>query len=203
MKHRKSFYHHYHEGKAEVPCSFPAPPAEPKHRDCSHPRSQVRRWLMGISQAKNLHTFPQFSTQEMAPRLGWETLSPPAEEMLRNPELAKPTYHHRLPGSSGGCHSPVSQSSAAKWIFLSKRKKEEDFFVSNPVVAVFPMGSVNHFLLADRNNFSFRNGTFMFCGFSVYTHFATLCQHLLMNKYIIRLTENEILAEADWMFKSC
>lgn len=148
---------------------------------------------------------PSYSSQhaagelprEMAPRLRWETLSPFAEEMLGNPELAKPTCHHRLPGSAGACHSPVSQSSAAKQIFLSKRKKKEDFLVSNPVVSVLPMGSVNHFLLADRNNFSFRNGTFMFCGFSVYTHFATLCQHLLMNKYIIRLTENEILAEAD------
>lgn len=84
-----------------------------------------------------------------------------------------------------------------------EKKKKEDFLVSNPVVSAFPMGSVNHFLLADRNNFSFRNGTFMFCGFSVYTHFATLCQHLLMNKYITRLTENEVLAEADWMFKPC
>lgn len=73
--------------------------------------------------------------------------------------------------------------------------------VSNPVVSEFPMGSVNHFLLADRNNFSFRNGTFMLCGFSVYTHFATLCQHLLMNKYITRLPANEVLAEAGRMFQ--
>lgn len=82
-------------------------------------------------------------------------------------------------------------------------KKHEErrsfFLVSNPVVWALPMGSVNHFLLADRNNFSFRNGTFMFCGFSVYTHFATLCQHLLMNKYITGLTENEVLAEARWL----
>lgn len=136
----------------------------------------------------------------MALMLGRETS---AEETLRNPELAKPTCNNRLPGSACACRCPVSQSSAAKWIFLSKREKKEDFLVSNPVVSAFPMGSVNHFLLADRNNFSFRNGTFMFCGFSVYTHFATLCQHLLMNKYITRLTENEVLAEADWMFKSC
>lgn len=79
---------------------------------------------------------PSYSSQhaagelprEMAPRLGWETLGPSAEEMLGNPELAKPTCHHRLPGSAGACHSPVSQSSAAKQIFLSKRRKKRRTF---------------------------------------------------------------------------
>lgn len=75
--------------------------------------------------------------------------------------------------------------------------------MSNPVVPVFLIGSINHFILANRNNFSFQNGTFMFCSFSVYTRFATLCHHLLINKYIIQLTENEVLAKADWMFKPC
>ena len=68
-----------------------------------------------------------------------------------------------------------------------KKKKEEGFSVSNPVAASLPIGSVNHFLLADPHHFSFRNGTFLLCGFAVYTHFATLCQHLLMNKYVAGL----------------
>lgn len=171
----------------------------------SLPPKVSREKMVHVHQpGKRLHNFPSLSTvplpssqptasnplqragkmpQEMAPMLGWETLGPSADGTPRNPELAKPTCSNRLPSFTCAYRSPV-KTSAAKCIFLLKSKKKEDFLVSNPVVSAFPMGSVNHFLLADRNNFSFRNGTFMFCGFSVYTHFATLCQHLLMNKYI-------------------
>ena len=178
-----------------------------KWRDRSHPRSQGRRWLVSISQVKRLHPFPSSSTvplpsnqpmasnpqqttgktpQETAPTPGRETLGSSAEETPRNPELAKSTCNNRLPGSAHACRGPASQEFSCQTDFFPLKK--EDFSVSNPVVSAFPMGSVNHFLLADRNNFSFRNGTFMFCGFSVYTHLATLCQHLLMNKYITQLS---------------
>ena len=90
----------------------------------------------------------------------------------------------RAPRSQFNCQMGFSFKRGKK---KKKKKKEEGFSVSNPVAASLPIGSVNHFLLADPHHFSFRNGTFLLCGFAVYTHFATLCQHLLMNKYVAGL----------------
>lgn len=96
-----------------------------------------------------------------------------------------PNHLHRHTASST---RPVVTVQLPNGLFFQKgKKKKEGFSVSNPVAAVLPIGSVNHFLLADLHHFSFRNGTFLLCGFAVYTHFATLCQHLLMNKYVTGL----------------
>lgn len=50
--------------KQKLRAGLTAPLAEPKHRDCSCPRPQVRRWLMGISQVKKSSHLPTvFNTQ--------------------------------------------------------------------------------------------------------------------------------------------